>query len=70
MKYKNIEAERARRGMSLEQIASLIGISRKTFYNWCRSGTIPESAIEKMSVIFNCSTNYLAECDEETFFES
>lgn len=33
MKYPNIEAERARNGMSSENLAAALGVSRKTLYN-------------------------------------
>ncbi len=44
MKYPNIEAERARNGMSFENLAAALGVSRKTLYNWCATGNIPQSA--------------------------
>jgi len=59
MKYPNIEAERARHGMSCEQLAAQLGVSRKTIYNWSMSGNIPKSKLEKMADIFQCSTDYL-----------
>ena len=45
MKYPNIEAERARNGMSFENLAAALGVSRKTLYNWCATGNIPQSAL-------------------------
>ena len=45
MKYPNIEAERARNGMSSENLAAALGVSRKTLYNWCATGNIPQSAL-------------------------
>ena len=59
MRYPNIDAERARSGMSAEAMAKELGISRKTLYNWLENGRIPQSALEKMSVMFNCSIDYL-----------
>lgn len=59
MSYPNIAAERARRGMSREDLAREIGVTRKTIYNWERAGRIPQSALEKMSKLFNCTTDYL-----------
>lgn len=59
MKYPNIEAERARNGMSSENLAAALGVSRKTLYNWCATGNIPQSALLKMSKIFECSIDYL-----------
>lgn len=59
MSYPNIAAERARRGMSREDLAREIGVTRKTIYNWERAGRIPQSALEKMSKLFDCTTDYL-----------
>lgn len=59
MKYPNIEAERARHGFSAEELARTLGVSRKTLYNWIASGSIPASALVKMSELFECSIDYL-----------
>lgn len=59
MRYPNIAAERAKRNMSLEEMADELGVSRKTIYNWEQAGNIPQSALEKMSEIFDCSIDYL-----------
>ncbi len=58
-KYPNIEAERARHKMSLEQLTSKLQISRKTYYNWTHKGQIPQSKLEEMADIFNVSVDYL-----------
>jgi transcriptional regulator with XRE-family HTH domain len=57
--YPNIEAERARKGMSYESMASSLNVSRKTIYNWLNSGNIPQSKLEEMADLFGCSTDYL-----------
>lgn len=59
MKYPNIAAERAKRGMSLEVLAKELGVVRKTVYNWEHNGNIPQSALERMSEMFSCSIDYL-----------
>lgn len=59
MKYPNIEAERARKGLSVEALAATLGVSRKTIYNWINSGNIPQSALKQMTILFNCSADYL-----------
>jgi len=59
LKYPNIEAERARAGMSVEALARELGVTRKTIYNWTSSGNIPQSALERMARLFNCSVDYL-----------
>ncbi len=57
--YPNIEAERARNNMTVEALTSRLGVSRKTYYNWCAKGKIPESKLKLMSELFGCSTEYL-----------
>lgn len=59
MKYPNIDAERARKGMTKEALAERLGISRKTLYNWVSNGEIPQSALENMADIFGCTVDYL-----------
>lgn len=59
MKYPNIDAERARAGLTTEVLACKLGVTRKTLYNWINSGNIPQSALENMAAIFNCSIDYL-----------
>lgn len=60
MKYPNIDAERARMGLTLDGLAKALGISRKTLYNWCNHGKIPQDGLERMSLLFGgCSIDYL-----------
>lgn len=59
MFYPNLAAERAKRKMSVEDLAKQIGVTRKTIYNWENAGNIPMSALIKMADLFNCSIDYL-----------
>lgn len=59
MKYPNIDAERARHNMTLEELATILGVTRKTLYNWIQKGHIPQSALEKIADVFKCSIDYL-----------
>lgn len=59
MKYPNIEAERARRGMSNERLAKELGVTRKTLYSWVVNGCIPVSALNRMADLFGCTVDYL-----------
>ncbi len=59
MKYPNIEAERARRNLSYEDMAAKLDVSRKTLYNWITKGKIPQKKVEDMAVFFRCSADYL-----------
>ena len=57
--YPNIEAERARRGYSKGEFAKVLGVSRKTYYNWVSKGNIPQSKLVEMAGIFGTTTEYL-----------
>ena len=60
MKYPNIDAERVRSGLTLEQFAASLGVTRKTVYNWYAKGEIPQSKLEQMTQLFGgCSIDYL-----------
>lgn len=61
MPYPNINAERSRAGMTVEDLAKSLGVTRKTVYNWMADGNIPQSKLEKMSELFHCSIDYLLE---------
>lgn len=57
--YPNINAERSRKGWSIERLANEMGVTRKTVYNWMSKGKIPQSSLAKMSCLFGCSIDYL-----------
>ena len=59
VKYPNIDAERARKGISNDTLAAELGVSRKTLYNWMDKGNIPTSALIQMADTFNCTIDYL-----------
>ena len=59
MFFPNIAAERAKRKMSQDVLAEKLGVTRKTIYNCENSGHIPQSALEKMADIFDCTIDYL-----------
>jgi len=59
VKYPNIDAERARKGISNDTLAAQLGVSRKTLYNWMDKGNIPTSALIQMADTFNCTIDYL-----------
>lgn len=62
MPYPNINAERSRRGLTVEALAKELGVSRKTIYNWMAHGNIPQSKLEKMAELFDCSIDYVPDC--------
>lgn len=57
--YNNINAERARRNMTVEDLAKEIGISVRTFYAWQENGNIPASKLIAMADLVDCSIDYL-----------
>lgn len=58
----NIEAERARKGLTKENLAKELGVSTKTYYNWISGATpIPNTALIEMKKIFNVGIDYLLE---------
>lgn len=65
--YPNIEAERVRKQLSREEMACVLGISLKTYYNWIQGRTaIPGTALKKMAALFRVEMGYLLyEVDEK-----
>lgn len=59
VKYPNIEAERARIGLSKDDLAKRLGVARKTVFNWMQSGNIPAGKLIEMADLFGCSIDYL-----------
>jgi len=59
MPYPNINAERSRLGLTIGELADKLDVTRKTVYNWMAHGNIPQSKLELMSDLFNCSIDYL-----------
>lgn len=57
--YRNINAERARNGLSVAKLAEKLGIGVRTYYSWQKNGKIPASKLIQMSKLFNCSVDYL-----------
>lgn len=62
--FQNIDAERARIGLSRVALAEKLGVSYSTLKNWMRGTTdIPASKIIEMAKLFNCKTDYLLGVD-------
>lgn len=56
----NIEAERARKGLTKEELSMQLGVSLKTYYNWVNKDMdIPSSSLLKMADMFGTSIDYL-----------
>lgn len=59
LRYPNIAAERARKGMTLDELGNAIGVSRKTINNWETKGNIPQDKLIAMADLFGTTTDYL-----------
>lgn len=60
MLYPNIEAERARKGMSKREFSKLLGVTDKTYNSWVTGETpVPSNALIKMSKICEANIDYL-----------
>ncbi len=60
MNFPNIEAERARLGLTKEEFAKRLGVSTKTYYNWIGGiNPIPSDALMKISKMCKSSIDYL-----------
>lgn len=58
--FPNMEAERARRGMTRDVVADHLGVTRRTYLNWMNGRSeIPCSAIVKLARLWGTTTDYL-----------
>ena len=66
MKYPNIEAERARLGLSKDEFAKKLGIATKTYYNWLNGvNPIPSDVLMEMARMSNSTMDYLMGLSKE-----
>jgi len=56
---RNVEAERARNGLTIEELAQKLGISCKTYQNYVRGSSVPSDKLLVMRGLFGCSVDYL-----------
>ena len=65
--FQNINAERARLGMTNMDLAARLNVTDKTLRNWMTGKTeIPAAKIVEMAKLFRCSTDYLLGVDGST----
>lgn len=57
--YINIDVERVKLRMSLDELADKIGVQRKSIYIWQKNGKIPATVLITMADFFGCSIDYL-----------
>ena len=61
---ENVEAERARLGLSKTAISTQLGITITTYGKYVNeSWPIPSSTLVRMAQLFNCRTDYLLGLD-------
>ena len=60
MNYPNIEAERARAGLSKKAVAEHIGVNVRTYQNWQGGRNhIPSDKLCALCDLLGCSADYL-----------
>jgi transcriptional regulator with XRE-family HTH domain len=65
MKYPNIEAERIKRGITKEEFAAEIGVTKRTVRNWQSGDTeLPVSKLLRICNILGCRSDYLLGLEE------
>lgn len=63
---KNIEAERARCGLSRTELAKILNISRHTLASWIdKEKSFPCTYVIQMATIFSCSTDCLLDLTDD-----
>lgn len=62
--FRNIRAEQARIGMTNEEMAKALGISRPTYENKKRTGKFTASEAAALCKLFNVSFDYLFSTDQ------
>ena len=66
MKYPNIEAERARHGLSRNSLCTILGVSSQSYRGWQNgSHEMPIKSLCRLAQAFNCTTDYLLEGEEK-----
>lgn len=55
----NIEAERARKGMTKSALAQALGVTHKTYNGYINGTPIPSDVLVSMARIFDCKVDYL-----------
>ena len=60
---KNIEAERARLGMSKSEMCNALDITLKTYLSYIRGGAIPSTVLVKLRKLTGKTIDYLLDMD-------
>lgn len=63
--FRNLEAEQARAGLTNQQTAEKLGISRISYENKKKTGKFTTSEIKKLCKLFKCKFDYLFATEED-----
>lgn len=61
--YRNIKAEQARAGMTNQQVADVLGITRRGYEQKIKGGRFTVEDGKKLCRLFSCSFDYLFATD-------
>ena len=62
--FRNINAEQARRGVTDQEIADLLGITRSTYSRKKNTGNFSLSEVRFLMRYFDCDFDYLCAIDQ------
>ena len=63
--FRNLEAEQARLGLTNQDVATILGISRVSYENKKKSGKFTTVEIKKLCRLFKCKFDYLFTTEDE-----
>ena len=63
--FRNLDAEQARFGLTNQQVADRLGISRVSFENKKKTGKFTTLEVKSLCKLFKCGFDYLFETKEE-----
>lgn len=55
----NLEKLRENAGYTATQVAKILGIDRKTYYNWLNGSPIPSDKLLELSKLYGVSVDYI-----------
>ncbi len=66
MRHRNIYSERVRASKSLEEVASVVGVTKSAVIKWEAGVTEPSGAnLVRLANLFGCTPDYLLDMTEE-----
>lgn len=60
-----IKSERANAGMSQEELATKLGVTRQTVARWEQGEDMPSQKVKDMASLFMCSSDWLLGLSEQ-----